>query len=218
MKKNFIQIFLFCGVALMLAAFPVFAQNGAVNEIELNRRPLSDFTDLVIDRLQKNKLVLSDNFLIEVEGQFTKEGKFDRQKTRFVHVEGNEEMVDIAKSAIEAVNESGYLQYLGRLDSNKINLVVAQDNKQIYAIMKIGFDEPRKSKSIYSSLNMAVGIVKQNKNINEDELVLLNGTSVSETDKIVTIRFVIEKSVGQEMIQRNLAEQINKKLKQKTGK
>ena len=143
----------FCGLFLILAAFPVFAQNTTAERVEINRKPLLDLTDLVIDRLQKNELVLSDNFLIEIDGELTKEGKFDRQKTRYVRVEGSEQITDIAKSAVESVNDSGYFTYLTQVESNKINLILAQDNEQIYAIIRSAFETPNRAKTFASTIS-----------------------------------------------------------------
>jgi hypothetical protein len=214
MKNHLKRISLFCGIAvIMLAAFPVFAQD----KPEINRKPLNDLNNLVIDRLQKNELVLSDNFLVEVEGELTKDGKFDPQKTKYIRTEGNEQIANVAKSAIEAVNESGMFQYLTNLGSTKLNLVFSQNDEQIYGTIKFDFVSSARAKSLVSLLNSAISIVKQ-KSDNEDDKVLLNGTTVSENDKTVTIKTSVEKSVGQEMIQRKLTEELNKRLEQEKAK
>lgn len=212
MKNPLKRIALLCGIAvIMLAAFPVFAQD--YSGIEINRKPLRDFTDLVIDRLQKNELVLSDNFLVEVEGELDQNGKFDPQKTKYIRAEGKEQIVNAAKSAVEAVNDSGMFGYLKQLGAKKINLVFSQDDAQIYAVINFQLDSDRRAKSTKSMLDLLLAVSKTNSK-NDDEKALLNATIISPNDKTVTIKTSVEKSVGQEMIQRKLNEEINKRLAQ----
>lgn len=215
MKNLQKKVSLFCGMAvIMLAAFPVFAQND--EGIKINRKPFNDFTDLVLNRLQTNQLVLSDNFLVEVEGELDRNGKFDVQKTKYLRAEGNEQIVNIAKSAVEAFNDSGVFGYLKQLDAKKINLVFAQTDAEIYAVINFELDSEKRVKSAKTVFDFALTMSKQTSK-NEDEQILVNGTTVSESDKTVTIKTAVEKSVGQEMIQRKLTEEINKRSKQSNG-
>jgi hypothetical protein len=213
MKNSLKQIALLCGIAVItLAAFPVFAQD----KPEINRKPLNDFTDLVINRLQTGQLVLSDNFLVEVEGELDKNGKFDLQKTKYIRAEGNEESVNTAKSAFEAVSDSGVFGYFTQLGAKKINLIFAQNDEQIYTVINFELDSARRAKSAKSVFDLALMMSKQTLK-NEDEKVLLNATIVSVNDKTVTIQTSVEKSVGQEMIQRKLTEELNKRSEQSNG-
>jgi hypothetical protein len=202
------QFFLLCGAFLILAAFPVFGQTKA----EINRQPLRDFSELVISRLQKNEIALSDNFLVEVSGELTTDGKFDRRKTRYVRAEGRQQMVDAAKSGIEAISDSGLFMYLAQLGSNRINLIFAQTDDEIYSMIKFELDTPKNAKTAKTSFDLVLTASKLQLK-NEDEKTILDGATVSETDKTVTIKIAVEKSVGQEMIQRKLSEEINRKLK-----
>ena len=212
--KNRLKHFLFlCGAALTLAAFPVFGQTDA----KVNRQPLRDFSQMVIDRLQKNEVVLSDNFLVEVSGELAENGKFDRKKTRYVRAEGGQKAIDIAKSGIEAINETGLFRHLSQLGSNKLNVIFAQTDEHLYAILNFELDSPQRIKTSKSGFEMVLAMAKATSK-NEDEKILLDGASVSGTDKTVTIKIAVEKSVAQEMIMRKLSEEINRKLKAEAGK
>ncbi len=213
MNRRFGQFFLTCGIALTLAAFPVFGQKDAT----LDRQPLRNFSELVINRLLKNEVTLSDNFLVEISGELNKEGKFDRAKTRYVRAEGKERIIDIAKSGVEAINDSGLFMYLAQLGSNRINLVFAQTDEEIYSTINFEVESPQRLKSARAGFDLVLAIAKQ-RTKNEDEKIILDGAAVSANDKFVTIKIAVEKSVAQEMIQRKLSEEINKKLKQPTDK
>lgn len=214
------QFVFLCGIVLTLAAFPVFAQeqkppesnSQPVSRVELTRTPLLLFADSVIDRVEKKEVVLSDNFLVEFESEFAKDGKLDPQKSKFVRIEGNGKIVDVVKNAVEAINDAGFLRYLKQFDANKINLILAQNDEQIYGTIKFDTVSPTKSKSIKSTLEMLFSM-SINTNNNENDKKLLEGTTVSAEDKFVTIKTSVPKSVGQEMIQKSLNKRIERKAK-----
>ena len=211
MKKFFTRILLFCGLALMLAAFPVFAQPLPAKDVEINKKPLLEFADLVIDKLQKKEIALSESFLIELNGELANDGKLDRQKTRFVRADGSEQMVNIGKSLVESLNESSLFGYLRQLDIERFNLIFAQNDAQLYAIVKSDTVSAEKAKTISSGLNMAVSVIKQ-KPKTEDDKILLNRITVSAQENFLILKIALEKPIAQEMIQRILTEEINKRL------
>jgi hypothetical protein len=208
-KIRFRSISLLCGLALtMLAAFPVFAQTDSKDEI--NKQPLRDFGAGLSDRVRKKDIDLTKNFLVEIEGELTPEGKFDLQKTKYVRAEGNTKMVNIVKSAIETISDSGIFTYLKQLDMTKINLILAQDDEQIYMSLKSDLAPENKAKTVSSSLNTYVAIGKQIVAKDADAKTLSEGTSVSLNGKSVIIKTAVPKSVGQEMIQRKLNKEIER--------
>ena len=131
MRKFLKQISFLCGLLLTLAAFPVFAQN---QPVELNKKPLRDFGENVSSKIKKKEIDLTKPFLIEMRGTLNQEGKFDKQKTSFVRAEGDQQMLELVKNAIEATNDSGFFAYLRQLDVEDIILNLSQDDKQFNAI------------------------------------------------------------------------------------
>lgn len=195
------QFSILCGIALMLAAFPVFAQENSAPEI--NKKPLQDFGGMLIDRVQRKEVDLSKNFLVELISELTKDGKFDLSKTKYIKSEGDRQMIDAAKSAIEAVNNSGIFVYVSGMDISKIDLIVAQDDENMYMIFKSDSVSENKAKTKASGLKSLAAIGKiQAKD--DDAKTLLAGTNVFADGKSVIIKTSVEKSVGQAMIQREM--------------
>ena len=214
MINRFKKISLICGIALvMFAAFPVFAQN----DVKINRQPLSDFGKEILIRVQNGELVPSDNFLIEVEGELDKNGKLDFQKTKYIRTEGNEKIADAAKSAIEAVNDSGVFGYLTQLGAKKMNFIFAQTDEQIYTVINLDLDSEKRAETLNSVFDMALMMSKQNLK-NENEKILVNATNVFQNGKTVTIKTLVEKSVGQAMIQRQIEKESARRSKTETNK
>src|SRR5687768_8765744 len=126
MRKFLKQISFICGLLLLLAAFPVFAQEKHSDEIVVNKKPLQDWASFLFDKIEKNEVDLTQSFLVELDGELTKEGKLDKQKSKFIRTEGDVQMVEIAKRAIEAFHDSGMFNYLLNLGIKKVNVVYAQ--------------------------------------------------------------------------------------------
>ncbi len=62
MKKFGKSVFLACGLLLMLAALPVLAQKN----VEINKKPLRDFADLVNQKIAGKKVDLNAPFSVEL--------------------------------------------------------------------------------------------------------------------------------------------------------
>lgn len=216
MIKRLGQSILLCGIVLAVAAFPVFAQKNS--GIRVNKKPLRDFAARTSNRVQKKELDLSGNFLIELSGELTKEGKFDLRKTKFIRSEGDEKMIDLAKSAIEAVNDSGVFAYLTEMDINKVDITLEQNDSRIGSIIKAEAVNDAKAKTLESLFNTAIIIGKANPGDGDDAMTILNGTKISVDDKFVIIETSVEKSVGQEIIRRELNKGTEKKAEIKPGK
>lgn len=203
MRKHFKQISFICGLLLTLAAFPVFAQEQAV----INRKPLKDFGDFVISKLEKKEVDLTKPFLIELHGSLNKEGKFDNQKTKFIRAEGDTQMTEVAKSGVEAINDSGLLFYLKNLGINKINLIMAQNEEQFYLTINSEQISQAKAQRLVSGLNLVFGLVKFTTK-DENVITLFNGAKSSTKDKLAIIEFVYSKTQAQEMIKQKIDKEI----------
>jgi len=203
--------FLACGLLLTLAAFPVFAQEKSADEFKINLRPMQDLTQLVLEQVKTRRVDLTKPFLIDLEGVLTKDGRLDLKTTKFVKSEGDERMVAIGKSFIEAINYSGWFKYLKNLGVQKINFTLAQDDSQTYAIIISEQSTVERAKSFSSGLNLMVQMISimdkdGRKKLDDDARILINGITVGNEGKNITLKFVYEKSIIQELISRKLRE------------
>lgn len=187
-----------------------------VDENKLNKKPLEDFVNnSVLPGLAKteNKLDLSKPFLVVMEGTITKDGKLDKdpKKSQFIRREGDEEMVNVAKAAIEAVGDSGMLGYLRDLGVEKVNFTFVQDDKQIYAIITSDQPSEAKAKTVSSGLNFLLTYAKGSDKVEPDVKTLLDSAKVEPKGKSFVLNFAIPKPVAQEIITRKLQEAEAKK-------
>ena len=221
MKKFRQLIFLICGLLLTLAAFPVFAQEEkTVSEIQISRKPLQDFEKLIRKEIATGKVDLSKSFLIELEGVLDKNGRLNAKESSFVKSEGDAVVVDIAKSFVGAVADSGWLVYLRQIDVEKMNLTFAQDDSQTYAVVVSELPTAERAERVASALNRMVSMALERKEIeaegiDQDEKFLIGGIKAERADKILTIRLTYEKSAVRELINRLLKENKTKQSSEK---
>lgn len=190
-----------------------------IEEVVINQKPMKDFASVVKTQYDKKEVDLSQNFRVVAEGVLTKDGKLDitedkktkQPKSRVLTAEGNEQMIEIAKQAIAAVGDSGWLGYLRNEGVEKINFSISQDNDNLVII--ITSDQPTKerastvSSKLHSTIQGALlltnnGVLK----LGEDERTLLKSAIVTSQDNKFVLNFLLPKPVAQEMITRRLKE------------
>ena len=186
----------------------------------INKKPLQDFGDVVLEKVTKKEIDLTKNFLVEMQGTITDDGKFDRdpKKSRFVKTEGDEAMVNVAKSAIEAIGDSGLLNYLKGLGIDKVNFTLQQDNDQIYVAITSDQKTEQRAKTVSSGLNGWISIGKAT--VKEDDTKILLDAAISEAQgKNFVLNFKLPKPIAQDMINRQLqkAEAKKKEAMYRTG-
>lgn len=169
----------------------------------INKKPLQDFGNEVLDRVAKKEIDLSKPFSVVMFGTITDEGKFDQKKSAYLKSSGDQAMVDTAKSAFEAIGDSGILTYLKRLGVDQIKLELVQNDKEIYAVITSDQKTVQKATTVASGLNLALGIGKSTVK-EEDTLALLNAAKVESKDKTFILNFNIEKAIAQQLIKRQL--------------
>lgn len=187
-----------------------------VKEVSINKKPMQDFADTVVEKKTKNEVDLSKSFLVVMEGYLTKDGKLDKEKSKYVKAEGDEQIINIAKEAIEAVSDSGWFGYLKLYDVEKVTFTLVQDDKQIYAVITSDQKTEERAKTISSGFNGILAFAKNGAKDQSDEKILLSNAKVTSQGKSFTINFTIPKEVAQEMINRKLQEALAKKNQSNT--
>lgn len=201
------------------APVPTPLDSDAVKAVQVNKKPLTDFADSVVAKWAAKQVDLSQQFTVSMDGFLTPDGKLDPKKSRWdtTKEKGDRQMIDIAKEALEAVGESGFLTYLRSLDVDKFNITLVQDENQVVAVITSSQKNPERAKAVSSGLNTYISIGKTTAKDPSDELTLLNGASVTADGNNFVLNFAIPKPVAQEMINRKLQEAQAKQQQQPSG-
>ena len=179
-----------------------------VFEVQINKKPLTDFAYELATSRDAKEIDLNQNFLIVLDGVITKDGKLDRTKSKFdvSKEKGDPKMIAVGKSALEAFSDSGYLTYLALLGIEKINATLAQDEEKIVVVITSAERIPERAKTLSSQLRGVIMVGKMGVPNPSDERTLLDGTNVTSDGAISVLTFAIPKTIAHEMIARKLKE------------
>ncbi len=195
---------------------PTPLSSEAVKEVEINKKPLVDFADVVAAQWDAKEIDLNQDFTVVMDAVLTKDGKLDRERSKFdvSKQKGDPKMIDVGKAAFEALGDSGYLTYLKLLGVDKINATLVQDDKQITVVITSGQKTAERASVVASGINGYILIGKTLTDNPSDERVLLDGAKVTADGKNFILNFAIPKPIAQEMITRKLKESQAKKAQQ----
>lgn len=201
--------FLLCGLAFGLAAFPVFAQDAATKEVQVNKKPFQDLAGLFRLMIETKQIDLSQPFSVSLKGVLTKESRFDRRNSKFVTEEGSAEMIEIGKSFIEAIGDSGMLAYLRQLGIEQINLTLGQDDSQAY--LRITSEQESRERANRTASHLASMIkflqladAQGMKKLDENSKFLIKGAQASSEGNKMILDFSYQKSDVHELIKQEL--------------
>lgn len=188
------------------------AKSDPVTDVELNRRPLDELGEYVKELLNEQKVDLETPFIVQAKGKLNKEGKLEKDSYKIIQaVSNDEDMLALVQRSIAAINDSGYLQYLKQLSGKDLNLMLKQDDASISAIVESEVESETRAKSLKSTLDLAISLVKYKKENEEkktendlDDLELLKGATVETDGKKIIIKFNVKKEIAQPMIKRKL--------------
>jgi len=186
---------------------------------EINRVPIEDLGDLINAKLEKNEVDLTKPFTVTIESTINAEGKFDAKNTKFVRAEGDEQMVEIAKQALKAMGDSGFLGLLKEKGIDKVNITLVQNDDEIYAIVLSDMKNPNTAKTAASELNLALQAAKfaddnNIKKLDETSRVLVDNSKLTSEGKNFRLDFKLPKQDAQVIIKQTLDKRAEKKNKQ----
>jgi hypothetical protein len=185
----------------------------SVKEVEINKKPLQDFADNIVVKWDKKEIDLSSQFKLVMKGRLTPEGTFDPnpELTGFVSQEGDEKMVNVAKSALEAIGDSRWLGYLRNQGIKDLQITLVQNEDNLIARVESVAKTKNEAKTLASGLNGLISWAKFLK-LGEDETKLLNAAKAPRAeDKVVILDIVLKKAEAREMMDRKLKEALAKK-------
>lgn len=190
-----------------------------VTGAQINRKVLRDYANYVKAKVESESIDLEGVFTIVAEGVLNERGRLDtsidsktgKPKSRIISSRGDESMRQVAKEAIAAVGDSGWLIYLRNQGIEKINFSVTQSASEVR--IQITSEQPtaENAKTIASGLRGIIQgalLLDRNnvKKLGSDEKVLLNSAKTSVNRRQFVLDFVMSKPVAQEMIKRRLGE------------
>lgn len=192
---------------------PAADPTAPIDAVEINKRPIIDFGNMVNEMLSRKEVDLQAEFIGNAKGKLTKEGRIDPKTLKIQIQSVDPEMQRIVQEGILAIDAAGYLQYLNLLSGRDFDLVLQQDTESISAVIQSEMESERRADATRRSFDLALAAAKASKarskadQNDKDDLVLLESAKVESNGKKVILKFVVPKSIVHPMIQRKLAEQ-----------
>jgi hypothetical protein len=185
-----------------------------LSSVEINKRPIADLGNSINALKEKGPLNLESEFSVSGKGRLDKNGRLDPKTFRYGPITGQDQnVVNIVKESIEALNEAGYLAYIKDIVGKELGFVLAQNAENLEATFQTDLDNDSLARQRKSSLDLLISIAKSRKQganpsqNDKDDLLLLDGVQTEVAGKTLRIKFVVPKAVAHPMIQRKLAEQ-----------
>jgi len=175
-------------------------------EGEINKKALKDFAADANKLKNEGKLDLNQPFEIVIESELDENGKL--KNPRFTKKAGDPHLAELSGGMIGALNDSGFLVYLKRINEDnpgtKIIFTVKQDQTEVVATVESdtsSIDSARKLANGFNILLAAGAITRKGK----DEEVLLKNTKVSSDEKRIKFNFTMPRQLVVDLIKKQLA-------------
>jgi hypothetical protein len=174
-------------------------------ENEINKQPLKDLAIYANDLKNEGKLNLNQIFEVAVEAELDGTGRL--RNPTFKQKSGDPKLVDLAARMIAALNDSGMLVYLKRLNEgkpSKVVFIIRQDENELVAKLEseLGSEESARQKAGGFNLLLALG---QEAREGKDEEILMKNTIASSNGKKLVFNFSMPRQAIGEMIKKQIA-------------
>src|SRR5205807_8735764 len=156
-------------------------------EGEVNKQPFKDLAAYVTDQTKQGKLDFEKPFEVSIDTELNKEGKLINPKV--TKKTGDANLADLGKRLVAAMNDSGVLFYLKKINEDKpgtkVTFTIKQDGKDVIATVEsevASADSADKLARGFGVMLLAGAASRKG----HDEEVLLKSTKVSaDKNKVV---------------------------------
>jgi hypothetical protein len=175
-------------------------------EDEINKRPLKDWVAYATTLSKQNKLDLNQPFEVVIEGDLDRNGKLTNLK--FTKRAGSVDVTDLGGKLIAALNDSGLLIYLKKLNQDNpgshVAFTIKQSNDQVITAVE------SEASSVDSARQLAAGFkvmlafgAKARAGKNEE--VFLKSTTVNANEKKITFGLTLPRQTVVDLLKKEIA-------------
>lgn len=175
-------------------------------EGEINKEALKDFGNFAKEMKNQGKLDLNQPFEIVIESTLDEHGKLKDPK--FTRAAGDPNLKDLSGRMIAALNDSGFLIYLKRINQDnpgtKVVFTVKLDQNEVVATVESDASSPGSARGLASVFNILLAAGAKSRE-GKDEEVLLRSTTVSADGKRIKFNFTMAREPMVQLINKQLA-------------
>ncbi len=158
-------------------------------EGEINKQPFKDLAAYATDLRNQGKLDFEKPFEISIDTELNKEGKLvNPQVTKKT---GDPNLTELGKKLVEALNDSGILFYLKKINEDKpgtkVTFTIKQDGKEVTATVESEVASVVSARQLSNAFGLMLGLGADTRK-GKDEEILLRSTTVSPDGKKVIFK------------------------------
>lgn len=175
-------------------------------EGEINKQALKDFGNFANELKNQGKLDLNQPFEIVIESELDEHGKLKDPK--FTKKAGDPNLIELSGRMIAALNDSGFLIYLKRINQDnpgtKVTFTIKQDHSEVVATVESDASSVSSARNLSQAFNFLLAAGARSR-AGKDEEVLLKNTTVSPDGKRIKFNFTMPRQPVVELIKKQLA-------------
>jgi hypothetical protein len=174
-------------------------------ENEINKQVLRDFANYANDLKTQGKLDFNKPFEIVIDAELDEKGKL--KNPHVTKKSGDENLVDLFRKMVAALNDSGFLIYLQPITKDipnaSVRISVKQGETEVLASVESEVSSSERAESLAKVLNTALYFGAGSR-AGHDEEILMKNTSASPDGKRVVVNFSMPRQSVVEMRQKQL--------------
>lgn len=175
------------------------------DETQINKKPLKDFAAYANDQKKQGKLDIDKPFEVVIEAQLDENGKLKNPSV--TGKSGDQNLVDLFRKMVEALNDSGFLIYLQPISKDNpgatVKITVKQGEKEVLASVESETSSPQRAESLAKALNNLLYFGAGSRQ-GKDEEVLMKNTNATPDGKRVVVNFSMPRQSVVDMIKKQL--------------
>jgi len=175
------------------------------DETQINKKPLKDFAAYANDQKKQGKLDLDKPFEVVIQAQLDENGKL--KNATVTGKSGDENLVDLFRRMVEAINDSGFLIYLKPISNDNpganVKITVKQGEKEVLASVESETSSPQRAETVAKTLNNLL-FFGAGSRAGKDEEVLMKNTNAAPDGKRVVVNFSMSRQSVVDMIKKQL--------------
>lgn len=175
-------------------------------EGEINKQALKDFGNFANEMKNQGKLDLNQPFEIVIESSLDENGKLKDPK--FTKKAGDPNLIDLSGRMIAALNDSGFLIYLKRINQDnpgtKVVFTVKLDQSEVVATVESDASSAVSARGLAGVFNYLLTKGAESRE-GKDEEVLLKNTTVTPEGKRIKFNFSMARQPMVDLIKKQLA-------------
>lgn len=176
------------------------------NENEINKKPLKDLAAHANDLKNQGKLDLNKPFEVVIEAKLDENGKL--KDARVADKAGDENLVNLFRRTVEALNDSGFLIFLKPISEKNpganVKITIKQGEQQVLASVETESSSTGNAESLAKVLNNLLFLGARSRD-GKDEGELMKNTSATPDGKKVVVNFAMPRQTVLDMLEKQMA-------------